>query len=405
MTTVTSSTAAIPKLKGIEDWTDWKMMMTLELGTGGWDWAKGTLRLHQEYTNSILKEFGMENCEGRPVPLEHKMKLWDFEMGYEGDFKYQKLIGSLLYLSTNTRPDISYAVSFLSQFNSCYTSTHWDLAKAVLSYLKLKPHFGVNYSKCAKPSFSLVGYSDADWAGNPTDYESYTGFCFTLDGNLVSWESRKERCTAQSTAESESIALAEATKQSLYLAQKSDISPHVHVPMTAREAMESRESIFWVKAMEDESQSFNDCKAWTLVAPQTTTKLVRNKWVFKKKTSPDGSTLFRARLVAKGYTQTYGVDYYETFAPVVKRPTLRLLFSLAVNFDLKIGHLDVKTAFLNGDLLETVYMAQPEGFVAGGCENHVCKLHKAVYGLKQAARSWNLKADSVKSSRVRQFLG
>ncbi|KAJ1530147.1 hypothetical protein ONE63_005078 [Megalurothrips usitatus] len=187
------------------------------------DWAKGTLKLHQEeYTNSILKEFGMENCEGRPVPLEHKMKLWDFEMGYEGDFKYQKLIGSLLYLSTNTRPDISYAVSFLSQFNSCYTSTHWDLAKAVLSYLKLKPHFGLNYSKCAKPSFSLVGYSDADWAGNPTDYKSYTGFCFTLDGNLVSWESRKQRCTAQSTAESESIALAEATKQSLYLGQLVD---------------------------------------------------------------------------------------------------------------------------------------------------------------------------------------
>lgn len=182
------------------------------------DWTKGTLRLHQEeYANSVLKEFGMDDCDGRPVPLEFKMKLCDFEMGYHGEFKYQKLIGSLLYLSTNTRPDISYAVSFLSQFNSCYTSTHWDLAKGVLSYLKQNPKISLNFTKCNKPSFSLVGYSDADWAGNPTDYKSYTGYCFTLDGNLISWESRKQRCAAQSTAESESIALAEAVKQSLYL--------------------------------------------------------------------------------------------------------------------------------------------------------------------------------------------
>ncbi len=145
--------------------------------------------------------------------------MFDFEQGYQGKFDYQQLIGSLLYLSTNTRPDISYAVSFLSQFNCCYTSTHWELAKSVLNYLKQNPKFGLNFTRCSDPTLSLIGYSDADWAGNPVDYKSYTGYCFTLDGNLISWESRKQRTAAQSTTESETMALAEAVKEALYLSE------------------------------------------------------------------------------------------------------------------------------------------------------------------------------------------
>ena len=168
-----------------------------------------------------------------------------------------------------------------------------------------------------------------------------------------------------------------------------------HIPGTIQEALACPEANFWIKAMEDELESFENCKVWSLETPQANIKIVGNKWVFKQKTNKDGSILYRARLVAKGYTQTYGVDYFETFAPVVRRSTLRLLFSVAVNLDLKIDHLDVKTAFLHGDLSETVYMSQPEGFAAVGLENKVCRLHKAMYGLKQAARSWNLKADKV----------
>ncbi|KAE8741735.1 hypothetical protein FOCC_FOCC012730 [Frankliniella occidentalis] len=170
------------------------------------DWKKGTLKLHQEeYVDSVVERFGMTQCKNKKklVPMEPKLKLVDFEQGYHGNFEYQQLIGSLLYLSTNTRPDIAYATSFLSQFNSCYTSTHWEMAKNVLSYLKSTRHFGLNFTKNAHPSLSLVGYSDADLAGNPTDYKSYTGYCFTLDGNLIAWESKKQRTAAQSTTESE----------------------------------------------------------------------------------------------------------------------------------------------------------------------------------------------------------
>lgn len=101
--------------------------------------------------------------------------------------------------------------------------------------------------------------------------------------------------------------------------------------------------------------------------------------------------------MAKGYTQKEGIDYVETFAPVMRHSTFRLLIGLAVNLDLKILHLDVKTALLNGELREPVFMQQSEGFVLKDHVNKVYKLRKAVYGLKQSSRAWNEKVDEVLS--------
>ena len=97
--------------------------------------------------------------------------------------------------------------------------------------------------------------------------------------------------------------------------------------------------------------------------------------------------------MAQGYTQKYGVDYDEVFAPVIKQTTIRLLLTIASYEDLIVKHYDVKTAFLNGELTEEIYMRQPEGFIEIGNENMVCKLNKSIYGLKQSARVWNLTLD------------
>lgn len=167
------------------------------------------------------------------------------------------------------------------------------------------------------------------------------------------------------------------------------------VPASFKEVQQSPECHLWVQAMGEELNSFAINNVWTLEDLPAGAKVVGNKWVYKKKQNADGTVLFRARLVAKGFTQTFGIDYHDTFAPVVRGTTLRLLFATAVSFDLKIGHIDIKTAFLYGDIEETVYMAQPEGFVAEGQSDKVCRLNKAVYGLKQAARSWNAKADKI----------
>ena len=118
--------------------------------------------------------------------------------------------------------------------------------------------------------------------------------------------------------------------------------------------------------------------------------------MFKIKKNSDGSIIkFKARLVAKGYIQRHGIDYEEVFAPVARIETIRLLLALAASNGWQVHHLDVKTAFLHGDLKEEVYVAQPEGYTIKGKEDKVYKLNKALYGLKQAPRDWNEKLNNV----------
>ncbi|RVW94907.1 Retrovirus-related Pol polyprotein from transposon RE1 [Vitis vinifera] len=113
------------------------------------------------------------------------------------------------------------------------------------------------------------------------------------------------------------------------------------------------------------------------------------KWIFTIKYKADGLVeRFKARLVARGFTQSYGIDYQETFAPIAKLNTIRILLSLAVNQDWCLQQLDIKNAFLNGDLEEEVYMEIPPGFEESMAKNQVCKLQKSLYGLKQSPRAW-----------------
>ncbi|GKF06906.1 retrotransposon protein, putative, ty1-copia subclass, partial [Tanacetum coccineum] len=124
------------------------------------------------------------------------------------------------------------------------------------------------------------------------------------------------------------------------------------------------ESDKWLNAMNVEMQSMKDNEVWDLVKLPLNSKTVGSKWLFKKKTDMDGVVhTYKARLVTKGYTQTLGIDYEETFSPVADIRAIRILIAIAAYYDFKIWQMDVKIAFLNGHLLEEVYMEQPEGFV------------------------------------------
>lgn len=153
-----------------------------------------------------------------------------------------------------------------------------------------------------------------------------------------------------------------------------------------KEAKSSDEWQNWKQAMDEEHQSLMENDTWELTQLPPDRKAINNKWVFRTKTDANGNiTRYKARLVAKGCSQRAGIDYKETFSPVVRYSSIRLLMSLAVEFDLKIEQMDAVTAFLQGDIDEVIYMRQPEQF--DDFTGRVCSL----YGLKQASRQWNIK--------------
>ncbi|OMO61385.1 Integrase, catalytic core [Corchorus capsularis] len=145
----------------------------------------------------------------------------------------------------------------------------------------------------------------------------------------------------------------------------------------------------WVAAMKEELRMIEKNQTWELVDRPQNKNVIGVKWVYRTKLNPDGTTnRLKARLVVKGYAQLYGVDYTETFAPVARLDTIRLLLAIAAQKQWKIHQLDVKSAFLNGYLQEEIFVEQPEGFQVKGNEDKVYLLKKALYGLKQAPRAW-----------------
>lgn len=166
-------------------------------------------------------------------------------------------------------------------------------------------------------------------------------------------------------------------------------------PKTYIEAISSRDAAFWKEAINDEMDSIVSNKTWSLVDLPPGSKPIGCKWIFKRKYGPNNTVqTFKARLVAKGFRQKEGIDYFDTYAPVARISSIRTLIALSSIYKLHIHQMDVKTAFLNGDMNEEVYMEQPEGFVLSGNENKVCKLNKSLYGLKQAPKQWHEKFDS-----------
>ena len=151
----------------------------------------------------------------------------------------------------------------------------------------------------------------------------------------------------------------------------------------------------WIEAMKAELEMIMKNKTWKLVDLPEGKNAIGVKWVYKTKFQPDGSIYkHKARLVVKGYSQVAGVDFGDTFAPVARHDTIKLLLAMAAQRNWKIHHLDVKSAFLNGELEEEICVRQPEGFEVVGQEEKVYRLYKALYGLKQAPRAWYAKIDA-----------
>ena len=163
-------------------------------------------------------------------------------------------------------------------------------------------------------------------------------------------------------------------------------------PKTYQEAIKSVDATFWKDAIHSELELIMSNHKWDLVELPRGCKIIGCKWVFKKKLKANGSIdKFKVRLVAKGYTQKEGIDYFDTYSLVTRLTTIRILITMASIHKLIVHQMDVKTAFLNGDLDEESYMDQLEGFIVQGQESKICKLRKSLYGLKQAPKHWHEK--------------
>ncbi|KAK1678919.1 hypothetical protein QYE76_039767 [Lolium multiflorum] len=166
---------------------------------------------------------------------------------------------------------------------------------------------------------------------------------------------------------------------------------HAYISLVEpKKVFEALEDSDWLEAMHEELNNFKRNKVWTLVKkPKECRNVIGTKWIFKNKQDEFGNVVRnKARLVAQGFSQVEGIDFGETYAPVARLESIRILLAYASHHNFKLQQMDVKSAFLNGPLHEEVYVKQPPGFEDLNFPNHVYKLDKALYGLKQAPRAW-----------------
>lgn len=180
------------------------------------------------YTEKILHRFDMQNSKPVSSPVNPDVKLTVCENSDDvyNQEMYQAVVGSLLYLSTKTRPDIAFAVSSAAHFCASHTQEHWTAVKRILHYLNGSRHLGLLYK--ANALSEIAGYSDADWAGDVGDRKSTSGYVFLLGGAAISWKSTKQTTVALSTAEAEYIALSTASQEAVWFQQlMSDVSKKI----------------------------------------------------------------------------------------------------------------------------------------------------------------------------------
>jgi hypothetical protein len=184
------------------------------------DQEKGTLRLTQRRAiEELLTKFGMQDCKPNSTPFVAKVQL-EPDLENPTDMPYRELVGSLMYLSITTRPDIAQAVGVLARFMANPAESHWSVAKGVLRYLAGSRDLGITYTRGEGDTpVTLVGYSDADHAGDLSTGRSTTGYCFVFCGGVVSWQSKLQKTVAKSTAEAEYMAVSTAASEALWLQQ------------------------------------------------------------------------------------------------------------------------------------------------------------------------------------------
>jgi len=184
--------------------------------------AEGLVKMLQErYVRRILDRFNMQNCKPRETPCEPKLDFTENAEKMKEPKMFREAVGSLIYLSTCTRPDLSFVVSKLSQYFAEPSEQHWNTVKHVFRYLKGTAEQQLCFRRNDTERLGLRVYSDADWASDTKDRHSTSGYCVNLseESSLISWKTRKQPTVALSTCEAEYMSLASAMQECIYLEQ------------------------------------------------------------------------------------------------------------------------------------------------------------------------------------------
>ncbi|KAA0064189.1 gag/pol protein [Cucumis melo var. makuwa] len=281
----------------------------------------------------------------------------------------------------------------------------WRGRKPSLSHFRIwgcPAHVLVTNPKKLEPRSRLcqfVGYPKETRGGiffDPQENRVFvsTNATFLEEDHMRNHKPRRKLVLSEATDDSTRVVDEVGPHQELMKPPHQVVRPNdgVEDPLSYKQAMNDVDKDQWVKAMDLEMKSMYFNSVWELVDLPEGVKPIGCKWIYKRKRDSAGKVqTFKARLVAKGYTQREGVDYEETFSPVAMLKSIRILLSIATFYDYEIWQMDVKTAFLNGNLEESIFMSQPERFITQGQEQKVCKLNLSIYGLKQASRSWNIR--------------
>ncbi|KAH9714593.1 hypothetical protein KPL71_020713 [Citrus sinensis] len=327
-----------------------------------------------------------------------------------------------------------FTVAYTPQQNGVAERMNRTLTERIRAMLRTAGLPNSFWAEAAKTACYIVNRSPSTaiglktamemWTGKPTDYSYLHAFGCPVyvmynaqERTKLDAKSRRciflgyadgvkgTRAQEQEPVESEALEVRRSTRERRPPAWHSEYVTEINVayclltedeePSTFHEALESSDIALWMTAMQEEIEALHKNKTWELVPLPRGRKAIGNKWVYKiKRDGNDQAERYRARLVVKGYAQKECIDFNEIFSPVVRLTTVRIVLAMCATFDLHLEQLDVKTAFLHGELEEEIYMLQPEGFAETGKENLVCRLNKSLYGLKQAPRCWYKRFDS-----------
>ncbi|CAI7768388.1 unnamed protein product [Closterium sp. NIES-53] len=365
------------------------------------DIVRRTITLTQSHmVHQVLQRFGFQysSLQLTPLSTSHSLRAPPSDESVAPSCPYPEVVGCLMYLMTCTRLDLTYPLSLLARYvaPSRQRKVHWDAAKRVLRYLCSTSGLGLVLG--GRGPVVLTDHTDASWVDDSATQRSSQGYTFSLGSGLVSWRSTRSSSVLSSSCEAEIYAGATAAQELCWLTYlltnlgEQPCSPpvlfqrgHLRLAYVANQANTADRHT----PMDAEMVFWKSRGTYVDAVPLSGVNIVDGIWIFRVKRLPGSPPVFKARYVARCFSQQQGVDFFHSFSPTPKMTTLWVLLHVAAQRDYELHSLDFITAFLQGSLHEDIWLRRPPGFTWLFPVGTQWSLRRPVYGLCQAPPEWH----------------